>query len=684
MKHKVVGSRWSAVMRPALVLLAALWWLPASAIEGDNEFSANFKNTDLATFIDTVARNLNKTVITDPSVQGQVNVRSTELLNERQYYQLFLNVLQANGFSAVAMDNGVIKVVKSRDAKTEPLPVVTDNSNRFAGDEMITRVVPVRNVSVRELAPLLRQLIDNAGSGNVVNYDPSNVIMLTGRASVVNRLADVIHRVDLTGNKSNEVVTLQNASAPEMVRVIDSLNKINDQNQPSTLKSQVVADERTNSVVISGDPAVRANLRRLINQLDSEIQNTGNSRVFYLKYSKADDLVEVLNQVSGNLKSAKEAQQGQAASARGNTLVSIAANKNTNALVVTAPPDIMQSLQSVIAQLDVRRAQVHVEALIVEVAEGNNINFGVQWGSKDAGLVQFANGSQIPIGPLAGALYQAKPEKGSTVVSDNGSTTVNPDKKGDISALTDLLASYSGAAIGIVKGDWAALVQAVKTDSNSNVLSTPSITTLDNQEASFMVGQDVPVLTGSTTGSNNTNPFNTVERKKVGTMLKVTPQINEGNAVQLTIEQEVSKVEGQTNLDVVFAERKLKTTVLADDGDLIVLGGLIDDQGGESIAKVPLLGDIPVLGHLFKSTANKKEKRNLMIFIRPTILRDGMAADGVSQRKYNYIRAEQLYRADQGMSLMPQTPLPVLPEYGKDPQLPPEVRAFLLARGIPL
>lgn len=684
MKHKVVGSRWSAVMRPALVLLAALWWLPASAIEGDNEFSANFKNTDLATFIDTVARNLNKTVITDPSVQGQVNVRSTELLNERQYYQLFLNVLQANGFSAVAMDNGVIKVVKSRDAKTEPLPVVTDNSNRFAGDEMITRVVPVRNVSVRELAPLLRQLIDNAGSGNVVNYDPSNVIMLTGRASVVNRLADVIHRVDLTGNKSNEVVTLQNASAPEMVRVIDSLNKINDQNQPSTLKSQVVADERTNSVVISGDPAVRANLRRLINQLDSEIQNTGNSRVFYLKYSKADDLVEVLNQVSGNLKSAKEAQQGQATAARGNTLVSIAANKNTNALVVTAPPDIMQSLQSVIAQLDVRRAQVHVEALIVEVAEGNNINFGVQWGSKDAGLVQFANGNQIPIGPLAGALYQAKPEKGSTVVSDNGSTTVNPDKKGDISALTDLLASYSGAAIGIVKGDWAALVQAVKTDSNSNVLSTPSITTLDNQEASFMVGQDVPVLTGSTTGSNNTNPFNTVERKKVGTMLKVTPQINEGNAVQLTIEQEVSKVEGQTNLDVVFAERKLKTTVLADDGDLIVLGGLIDDQGGESIAKVPLLGDIPVLGHLFKSTANKKEKRNLMIFIRPTILRDGMAADGVSQRKYNYIRAEQLYRADQGMSLMPQTPLPVLPEYGKDPQLPPEVRAFLLARGIPL
>ncbi|MDU3056410.1 MAG: hypothetical protein E7B30_17500, partial [Escherichia coli] len=178
---------------------------------------------------------------------------------------------------------------------------------------------------------------------------------------------------------------------------------------------------------------------------------------------------------------------------------------------------------------------------------------------------------------------------------------------------------------------------------------------MDNQEAFFMVGQDVPVLTGSTVGSNNSNPFNTVERKKVGIMLKVTPQINEGNAVQMVIEQEVSKVEGQTSLDVVFGERKLKTTVLANDGELIVLGGLMDDQAGESVAKVPLLGDIPLIGNLFKSTADKKEKRNLMVFIRPTILRDGMAADGVSQRKYNYMRAEQIYRDEQGLSLMPHT-----------------------------
>ncbi|HAN4529465.1 TPA: hypothetical protein IFC83_000310 [Escherichia coli] len=282
--------------------------------------------------------------------------------------------------------------------------------------------------------------------------------------------------------------------------------------------------------------------------------------------------------------------------------------------------------------------------------------------------------------------YQGKMERLSlaeeerppvAVISENGATTINPDTNGDLSTLAQLLSGFSGTAVGVVKGDWMALVQAVKNDSSSNVLSTPSITTLDNQEAFFMVGQDVPVLTGSTVGSNNSNPFNTVERKKVGIMLKVTPQINEGNAVQMVIEQEVSKVEGQTSLDVVFGERKLKTTVLANDGELIVLGGLMDDQAGESVAKVPLLGDIPVIGNLFKSTADKKEKRNLMVFIRPTILRDGMAADGVSQRKYNYMRAEQIYRDEQGLSLMPHTAQPILP--AQNQALPPEVRAFLNA-----
>ncbi|HHI2454889.1 TPA: secretin N-terminal domain-containing protein [Escherichia coli] len=613
-RKKTTGLKTKKRLLP-LVLAAALCSSPVWAEEAT--FTANFKDTDLKSFIETVGANLNKTIIMGPGVQGKVSIRTMTPLNERQYYQLFLNLLEAQGYAVVPMENDVLKVVKSSAAKVEPLPLVGEGSDNYAGDEMVTKVVPVRNVSVRELAPILRQMIDSAGSGNVVNYDPSNVIMLTGRASVVERLTEVIQRVDHAGNRTEEVIPLDNASASEIARVLESLTKNSGENQPATLKSQIVADERTNSVIVSGDPATRDKMRRLIRRLDSEMERSGNSQVFYLKYSKAEDLVDVLKQVSGTLTAAKEEAEGTVGSGR--EVVSIAASKHSNALIVTAPQDIMQSLQSVIEQLDIRRAQVHVEALIVEVAEGSNINFGVQWASKDAGLMQFANGTQIPIGTLGAAISQAKPQKGST----------------------------------------------------------PSITTLDNQEAFFMVGQDVPVLTGSTVGSNNSNPFNTVERKKVGIMLKVTPQINEGNAVQMVIEQEVSKVEGQTSLDVVFGERKLKTTVLANDGELIVLGGLMDDQAGESVAKVPLLGDIPLIGNLFKSTADKKEKRNLMVFIRPTILRDGMAADGVSQRKYNYMRAEQIYRDEQGLSLMPHTAQPVLP--AQNQALPPEVRAFLNA-----
>lgn len=641
----------------------------------EETFTVNFKDAELKTFIETVGNNLDKTIIMPPNLNGKLSVRTAGPLNKRQYYQLFLNVLESYEYTVITMENNVLKVVKSSDAKAEPLPLMDEDSNEYTGDEVVSRVVPVRNVSVSELAPILKQMVDSAGSGNVVSYDPSNVIMLTGRAAVVERLTEVIQKVDLAGNKSEEVVPLNNASASEITRVLENLTKNNKENQPTTLHSQIVADERTNSVVINGDPSVRKKMKQLIQQLDSEMERTGNSQVFYLKYSKAEDLVGVLKEVSGTLTTAKKEIEG--VTSLGRDIVSIASSKHSNALIVTAPQDIMASLQSVIEQLDIRRAQVHVEAIIVEVAEGSNINFGVQWASKDAGLMQFANGTQIPIGTLGAALSQAKPQKGSTIVNENGITTINPDTNGDLSALSQILSGFSGTAVGVVKGDWMALVQAVKNDMNSNILSTPSITTLDNQEAFFMVGQDVPVLTGSTVGSDNTNPFNTVERKKVGVMLKVTPQINEGNAVQMVIEQEVSKVEGQTSLDVVFGERKLKTTVLANDGEMIVLGGLMDDQTGESISKVPLLGDIPLIGNLFKSTADKKEKRNLMIFIRPTILRDGIAADGVSQRKYNYMRAEQLYRDKQGLSLMPKTQQPILPEINHTQ--PSEIRAFIQA-----
>ncbi|HAH6135214.1 TPA: hypothetical protein HH959_000359 [Escherichia coli] len=350
-RKKTTGLKTKKRLLP-LVLAAALCSSPVWAEEAT--FTANFKDTDLKSFIETVGANLNKTIIMGPGVQGKVSIRTMTPLNERQYYQLFLNLLEAQGYAVVPMENDVLKVVKSSAAKVEPLPLVGEGSDNYAGDEMVTKVVPVRNVSVRELAPILRQMIDSAGSGNVVNYDPSNVIMLTGRASVVERLTEVIQRVDHAGNRTEEVIPLDNASASEIARVLESLTKNSGENQPATLKSQIVADERTNSVIVSGDPATRDKMRRLIRRLDSEMERSGNSQVFYLKYSKAEDLVDVLKQVSGTLTAAKEEAEGTVGSGR--EIVSIAASKHSNALIVTAPQDIMQSLQSVIEQLDNRLA----------------------------------------------------------------------------------------------------------------------------------------------------------------------------------------------------------------------------------------------------------------------------------------------------------------------------------------
>ncbi|CAE6882768.1 General secretion pathway protein [Vibrio sp. B1REV9] len=673
MKHWFSKSTW--------LLAGTLLCAPGAMA---NEFSASFKGTDIQEFINIVGRNLEKTIIVDPSVRGKIDVRSYDVLNEEQYYSFFLNVLEVYGYAVVEMDNNVLKVIKAKDAKTSAIPVVSGNAE--PGDSVITRVVAVRNVSVRELSPLLRQLINNAGAGNVVHYDPANIILITGRAAVVNRLAEIIKRVDQAGDRNIELVELQNASAAEMVRIIDALNKTTAQKStPEFLEPKIVADERTNSILISGDPKVRARLKRLIRQLDIEMATKGNNRVVYLKYAKAEDLVDVLKGVSDNLQAEKQAGQKGASSAKRGEVV-IASHEATNSLVLTAPPDIMIALQDVIAQLDIRRAQVLIEALIVEMAEGDGVNLGVQWGNLETGaMIQYSN-TGAPIGQVMVGLEEAKDvTKTESYWNSSGGENGNGawetrefTEEGDYSTLAAALGGVNGAAMSIVMGDWTALISAVSSDSNSNILSSPSITVMDNGEASFIVGEEVPVITGSTAGSNNDNPFQTVDRKEVGIKLKVVPQINEGDSVQLNIEQEVSNVLGANGaVDVRFAKRQLNTSVMVQDGQMLVLGGLIDERALESESKVPLLGDIPVLGHLFKSTSTQVEKKNLMVFIKPTIIRDGMTADGITQRKYNFIRAEQLYNQEQGLKLMSDDNIPVLPEFGRERKHPAEIQAFI-------
>lgn len=667
MKHWFKKSAW--------LLAGSLICTPAAIA---NDFSASFKGTDIQEFINIVGRNLEKTIIVDPSVRGKIDVRSYDVLNEEQYYSFFLNVLEVYGYAVVEMESGVLKIIKAKDSKTSAIPVVGDREN-IQGDSVVTRVVTVRNVSVRELSPLLRQLNDNAGAGNVVHYDPANIILITGRAAVVNRLAEIIKRVDQAGDKEIEVVELKNASAAEMVRIVDALNKTTDaKNTPAFLQPKLVADERTNAILISGDPKVRSRLRKLIEQLDVEMATKGNNQVIYLKYAKAEDLVDVLKGVSDNLQSEKQTSSKNRTSSRNEVM--IAAHAETNSLVITAQPDIMNALQDVIAQLDIRRAQVLIEALIVEMAEGDGVNLGVQWGNLETGaMIQYGN-TGASIGNVMIGLEEAEDQTSTEYYTDNNGNRVPYDvtEPGDYSTLASALSGVNGAAVSLVMGDWTALISAVATDSNSNILSSPSITVMDNGEASFIVGEEVPVLTGSTAGSSNDNPFQTVDRKEVGIKLKVVPQINEGDSVQLNIEQEVSNVLGANGaVDVRFAKRQLNTSVIVQDGQMLVLGGLIDERALESESKVPLLGDIPVLGHLFKSTSTQVEKKNLMVFIKPTIIRDGMTADGITQRKYNFIRAEQLFKAEQGLKLLDDDNIPVLPKFGESHNHPAEIQAFI-------
>ena len=617
------------------------------------EYSASFKNADLNEFINIVGKNLQKTIVLDPAVRGKINVRSYDLLNEQQYYQFFLNVLEVYGFAVVEMDNGILKVIKAKDAKVAAIPVVDDGS-RFKGDEMVTRVVPVINVSVRELAPLLRQLNDSAGGGNVVHYDPSNVIMITGRAAVVNRLVKIIQRVDKAGDQEVDIVKLEYASALEMVNMINSIQqtpKTSKSSTSSVLKPRLVADERTNSVIVSGEPKTRARVIKLVRSLDNELKNNGNTRVFYLKYANAKEVVDVLTGVS---KGIEDASGGQSGSSKNVSSLNIQAHEGTNAIVISAQPALMSSLSSIIRQLDIRRAQVLVEAIVVEVSEGNGINLSVQWASTAGAGTQF-NDNGVTASELATGVY-----------------AINNDED-DYEDLASSLASIVGGVAGYVGNDWGVILQALSTTTGSNILATPSLTTLDNQEASFIVGDEVPVLTGSTSSSSNDNPFQTIERREIGIKLKVTPQINEGDSVQMVIEQEVSNIKGQTSVDVIFATRAVKTTVLAKSGETIVIGGLIDETVNETVDKVPLLGDIPYLGQLFRSTKSSTEKRNLMIFLRATIIRDDQTMMELSQRKYGLIRQIQLGQTEDGIELMPNSNVPVLPEWGQPVEIDPNM-----------
>lgn len=614
----------------ACVALTALSLYSSSLLAAN--FSASFKNTDIREFIDTVSRNLNKTILVDPSVQGTVSVRTYNVLSEEEYYQFFLSVLDLYGLSVIPMDNGMVKVVRSSVARTAGVPVA-DSKNPGKGDEIITRVVRMENVPVRELAPLLRQLNDASGIGNVVHFEPSNVLLLTGKASVVNRLVDLVERVDRSGMQRREIVPLRYASAKELSDMLNNLNNEEQkgQNAPQ-LATKVVADDETNSLVISGTEDARARTRSLIGQLDREQNNEGNTRVFYLKYANASKVVPVLTGIGEQLKDKTGTPKSKSASTSSSDL-NITADESTNSLVITAQPNVMNSLEKVIDKLDIRRPQVLVEAIIAEVQDGNGMDLGVQWTGKHGG-VQFGS-TGLPISQI---------------------------KNGTIKG-----ASFTGTATGFFNGDYGALLTALSTSGKNDILSTPSVVTLDNKEASFNVGQDVPVLSGSQTTSGD-NVFNSVERKTVGTKLKIVPQINDGDMIHLKIEQEVSSVDASATEDAslgpTFNTRTINNEVMVHSGQTVVLGGLMENVNKQNVSKVPLLGDLPLVGQLFRYTSQDNSKRNLMVFIHTTVLRDDDNYSAATKEKYDQIRARQQQRMEeQKLGILENSDSPVLPAF---------------------
>ena len=601
----------------------------ASTAKESGRITLNFNATDINAVIAAVSEMTGRNFIVDPRVKGKVTVISHRDLKASEVYQVFLSVLKIHGFSAIPGKN-VTKIVPEVNAKQDA--VSTGESYIPDSDEFITQILEIKNVDAAQLVPVLRPLVPQRG--HLAAYPASNVLVVSDSAANIIRLKKIIKSIDQASSDEIEVVMLQNASAGEVVRIIQQLSPADAKNS----KNDIIADERTNSILLGGNKSSKLRTKALIAHLDTRVDDGGATQVVYLRNAVAKDLVPVLTGVS---KSVGAAKGKTAATAVSN--ISIQADENTNALVITAPPDIFRSLRSVIRQLDVRRAQVLVEAVIAEVLIGSEEEFGIQWGAGSAkegvaGVVNFGLGSTT-LASLAAT--DAPPSLGSGLSLVAG----NPTAKNPI----------------------AALVSALNSDSKSNILSTPSLLTIDNEEAEIVVGQNVPFVTGSYSstgaGSTPTNPFQTVQRQDVGLTLKITPQINEGDAVKLKVQQEVSSVASSAGaVDIVTNKRSIKTNVIVDDGQMIVLGGLVEEKLDDAEQSVPGLGSIPLLGWFFRYNKTSLVKTNLMVFLQPTILKDKATTLSHTGSKYNFMRAKQLKLREEGLHLLSEEDSPLLAE----------------------
>ena len=613
-KNLNTRAAWQPGRLLATLLMGMLLSIPLRA----EEVTLNFSDADLVAVINSVSQITGKNFIIDPRVKGKVTVVSSKPLNEDEVYNVFLSILQVHGFATVPTENA-IKIIPDATAKQSAAPSTPSSSN--PGDQLITRVLQIDHINAAQLVPILRPLV--AQQGHLAAYATTNVLIISDRASNILRIDRIISQMDKTVDSDIEVIELRYAFAAEVVRLLSSLNLgAADLKNPAAGGIKIVADERTNSILLSGEKTNRVKYRAIIADLDAPVASTGNTHVVYLRYADAKNVAALLSNVGAEALKAESKNSGAGATGGTPDSVSVQADESTNALVISAPASIFPSMRAVIQQLDIPRAQVHIEAIIAEISLDTSNELGVQW------LVDGSGGDSS--GPLFATQF--------------------PGSGIDFQSISDgNIPSGASLALGNIVDSgisFVTLIRALSGDSESNLLSTPSIVTLDNQEAEIIVGQNVPFVTGETTSSANSvvNPFRTIEREDIGVSLKVTPQINDGNTITLKIEQEVSNIAGSSAgaVDIITNKRSIKTTVQLEDEEMLVLGGLIDEALIDSQQKVPFLGDLPVIGVLFRATKTTSVKRNLVVFIRATVIKDPDKARLLSFKKYNYMRDLQL------------------------------------------
>jgi len=619
-RQKVNNMKYVFRLQPLKCFKAMVYLSLAISLFAHSEeqtWKVNLKDADVRAFVSQVADITGYSFVIDPRVKGKVTVVSNASMNQESVYEMFLAVLGVHGFAAIP-GKDVIKIVRQNDAKQS---AQNDKfMKKVPSEQIVTRVIQVNNARALELVPILRPMV--AKYGHLAGVAAANALIISDHLANIRRISKIIDELDSPSKYELEVVQLEEAWVGDMVKLLEELapgELSKGKGKAAANKFSVVADQRSNRLILRGDEPFREKMRELISKLDQPSSTGGKTKVVRLKHADAEDLAEMLKGLMGDISSEESKGKGKGKTSE----ASVYADESLNALVLRAEPSVIQELEGVIEQLDVRRAQVLIEAAIVEISDDNTSNLGIQW-------AMFDKGAAVP-----GVLTNFK-DAGVTAASvlgalASGDAAATPSPADGITAAVGK-ASDSGVS-------WGALIQALEGDASTNVLSTPKVITMDNQESSIIVGENVPIITGQSTssGAGTTDPFTTIERQDVGVKLIVTPSISDGDLVRLEIEQEISgvKKDSAPGADITTTKRQIKTNVLADNGETIVLGGLIRDDVTTSESKVPLLGDIPWLGRLFRSESSVVNKQNLVVFLRPTILRDKAANRAVTTEQFD-------------------------------------------------